>query len=200
MNRRKLLAAGLVSLFLATSPAQAIETGEMAPDFKLPSADGKEMSLSDLKGQTVVLEWFNQDCPYVKKHYGAGDMQALQKKWTEKGVKWLVLSSTNEENDSFRNAEQFRALAEEMKVAASAVIVDAKGEVGKAYSAKTTPHMFVINSEGKLAYQGAIDDNPDVSSDPKAAKNFIDLALAEVTEGKEITQAETKPYGCGVKY
>lgn len=191
---------GVLSALMLAAPALAIETGEKAPDFSIPGGPGGEMKLSDLKGETVVLEWFNQDCPFVKKHYQNGDMQALQKKWTEKGVKWVVLSSTNKDNDSYRSMEQFKPMAEKMNLAASAVVIDSEGTIGKSFSAKTTPHMFIIDPEGKIAYQGAIDDDSDAHADPKEAKNYVDQALTELAAGKVPSEGTTRAYGCSVKY
>ena len=191
---------GLLLSVLVVSSAWAVPTGSMAPDFKLPAVDGSSVSLSELKGKVVVLEWFNASCPFVKKHYNKNDMQALQKKWTDQGVVWLTIDSTNKEHPSFQNVAKLKQTVAEKQIAASSLLADSSGEVGKLYEATTTPHMFLIDSEGKIAYQGAIDDNPDAFADPKKSKNFVDLALSEVVAGKKVSKAETKAYGCSVKY
>lgn len=190
----------VLSLVLFSSPAVAAPTGSAAPDFKLPNTDGVTISLSGFKGKIVVLEWFNAACPFVKKHYNKNDMQDLQKKWTEKGVIWLAIDSTNKEHKNYENIESLKKIFSDKKISANHLLADPEGKVGAIYSAKTTPHMFIINKEGNIAYQGAIDNNPDPFSDPKAAKNYVDAALTELTAGKEIKNSEQKPYGCSVKY
>ena len=180
--------------------AEAIP-GQPAPTFEVKDATGKNVKLADLKGKWVVMEWFNKDCPYVKKHYGSGNMQKLQKTYTEKGVEWLtVISSAKGKQGNLSPADAVK-LASANNSAAKAILLDESGTVGKAYGAKTTPHMYVINPEGKVVYAGGIDDND--SSDPKVipqSKNFVVAALDQGMAGKPIEKASATPYGCSVKY
>jgi len=190
----------LVWSFVAVVPAAAISTGKAAPKFSLSTIDGESVSLEDYKGKVVVLEWFNQACPYVKKHYRDGDMQRLQKESTAKDVVWLTITSTHEGHKDYLNNSALSELFEKKKLSSSAMLVDTSGEVGKTYRARTTPHMFVISKEGTLVYQGAIDDNSDIFSDPKDATNYVQLAVQAALEGKQPQVRETDPYGCSVKY
>lgn len=187
----------------AIQTASAAKTGEAAPDFSVKNSKGETVKLSDYKGKTVVLEWLNHGCPFVKKHYGTGNMQKLQADATGKGVVWLsVISSAKGKQGSGTPAE-VEAARKEHKSNASAILLDTDGTVGKAYAAKTTPHMYVIDAAGKLAYQGAIDDKPSTEQeDVKSAHNYVTDAIAAVTASpqKAVAQAETKPYGCSVKY
>jgi peroxiredoxin len=166
-----------------------------APAFTLTDLSGTEHSLSDFKGKTVVLEWTNYGCPFVKKHYESGNLPELQEKYTDKGVVWLAIASG-------KTAEGFEeAAAEEMDSKATAVLLDPTGETGKAYDAKTTPHMIVITPEGQIAYDGAIDSKPTTEvSDIESAEDYTSAALDAVLAGEEVTTAKTKPYGCTVKY
>jgi len=178
-----------------------LETGKTTPDFKLTNVDGKSWSLQNQRGKFVVLEWTNPECPFVKKHYDLGNMQALQKEMTEKGVVWVsICSSAKGKQGNYAPAE-WKKLIKEKGANPTTVLLDASGKIGKTYGAKTTPHLFVINPEGVLIYQGAIDDTP--STDPADiadAKNHVREALNEALNGKTITIPETKPYGCSVKY
>jgi len=181
-------------------PAMAISTGEMAPDFELKTYDGTPVKLSELKGKTVVLEWFNRGCPFVQKHYNSSHMQMLQNTYTEKGVVWLIINSTGKSNRDFLSEEDAKELQDKWKIKSARMLVDADGTVGHLYGAKATPHMFVVNAEGRLVYQGAIDDNPDIGNDPATANNYVAKALDSILENKEISTATTKAYGCSVKY
>ena len=177
------------------------ETGKAAPEFKLKDIKGKEHKLSDFKGKIVVLEWTNYDCPFVKKHYETNNMQALQKKYTEKGIIWLSICSSAEGKQGNFTNEQWEKRQASAKAAPTAILPDASGETGKKYGAKTTPHMFVINKEGILVYQGAIDDNSSFDKKTvKGAKNHVADALDALLAGKDVSTKETKPYGCSVKY
>ncbi len=196
----KTILAFLTFSLLTSSTAFAIDTGAEVPEFKLMSSEGKEVSVADFKDKVVVLEWFNDQCPFVKKHYGPKAMQNLQKKWTDKGVVWLTIDSTNPSHQNFKNKEQFAALTGAHGIHSTALLADPEGTVGKLFGAKTTPHIFIKGKDGKIAYQGAIDDNPDAFSSPSEAKNFVDAALGQITEGKKVENAETSPYGCSVKY
>lgn len=194
-------AAAILCLPLLISVAvAAVKTGDEAPNFTLTSIGGKKVSLSDFKGKTVVLEWFNDGCPFVQKQYKKGNMQALQAESVERGVVWLTINSTHKEHQDYKTAVQMQKLVEVLGIRSTAVLDDSPGTVGQLYGAKTTPHMFVIDEEGKLIYQGAIDDNPDVFGNPSEDKNYVRLALDEHLKHQPLTIAETKPYGCSVKY
>jgi peroxiredoxin len=197
MNLRTLFS--ILAVF-ACSSLYALDTNSEAPDFTLTSVDGKTVNLSDYKGKTVVLEWYNMGCPFVVKHYKNGDMQALQSDAIGKGVVWLTINSTNPNHKDFRPTDKAAAEVKEHKIASTAMLVDSDGKVGKLYGAKTTPHMFVIDPSGKVVYQGAIDDASSVSANPKESKNYVRAALDEVLAGKPVTTSQTKQYGCGVKY
>jgi len=170
-----------------------VKIGAPAPTFALQDQDGKTVDLAQFKGKIVVLEWFNNDCPYVKKHYTQGYMQKLADKWEEKGVVWLAINTTKGKDNAAN-----KAIAEEWKMDRP-ILNDTKGTAAKAYGAKTTPHMFIINAEGNLAYMGAIDS--DKSSDPskvEGATNYVSKALSEMLVGTAVSEPETRPYGCGV--
>jgi peroxiredoxin len=179
----------------------AAVVGEPAPAFTLADTNGRSHSLEDLRGKTVVLEWWNDECPFVGKHYGSGNMQRLQKEWTAKGVVWLTISSSAPGRQGYVDGAQANAWMKEKGAAPTAVLLDHDGKVGRAYGAKTTPHMFVIDPKGTLVYAGGIDDKPSTDlADVATAKNFVSAALAEVTAGKRVTTAVSQPYGCSVKY
>jgi peroxiredoxin len=192
----------------APAPTESAETaraaptpGAMAPDFTLVDTDGEEHTLSDLRGQTVVLEWLNYDCPYVGKHYGGGNMQALQEQAIADGVVWLsVVSSAPGEQGYFEPAEM-NARTEEEGGRQSAVLLDPTGEVGRSYDAQTSPHMFVIDADGRVVYNGAIDDRPTTDlADLEGATNYVVPAIAAAQAGQPADPATTQPYGCSVKY
>ncbi|NEU13288.1 thioredoxin family protein [Methylobacterium sp. BTF04] len=202
LNRRA-FALTLVAT-LATAPAawaSGPQVGKPAPGFSAVDTAGKPVTLSDYAGKTVVLEWTNHDCPFVRKHYGAHAMQALQKTWTGRGVVWLtVISSAPGEQGAIDGAEADR-LTSERGAAPTAVLLDPAGTVGRAYDAKTTPHMFIVSGDGTLLYQGGIDDKPSADvADLKTAKNYVDAALTEIAAGKPVTVKTSRPYGCTVKY
>ncbi len=188
-------------LFMISPVYAKVTTGAVAPDFTLKDTKGVEHSLSSLKGKYVVLEWVNCDCPFVKKHYESGNMQATQNEWVGKGVTWLSVASSAQGKQGHYTAKQWKKLIKKNKFAASAVLLDGSGDVGQLYGAKTTPHMFVINPEGILIYQGAIDSI--ASADPadvSKATNYVRKALSEAMSGQSVSEATTKPYGCSVKY
>lgn len=193
-----------IALGWATLPVQAsadVEIGKPAPDFTATDIHGKEITLSTFKGKNVVLEWSNPSCPFVLKHYGIGNMQAAQKKAVDGGAVWLTIVSSAKEKQGNMTAEQAIAYEKEVGANATTRIADETGTIGHMYGAKTTPHMFVINKEGILVYQGAIDDQP--SPDPKSvegAKNLVLAALDDLAAGKDVQVATTASYGCGVKY
>jgi peroxiredoxin len=194
--------AALVVALCVPAPAQAaVEIDQPAPDFELPSADGKSHKLSSYKGKVVVLEWLNHDCPFVRKHYGTDNMQALQRTYTEQGVVWLSINSSAPEKQGHTTAEQAAKLSADKKAAPTAVLLDPDGKVGQLYGARTTPHMFVIDAQGTLVYNGAIDDKPTPDpADVAGAKNLVAAAVDATLAGKKPEVRTTKPYGCSVKY
>jgi peroxiredoxin len=185
------------ALFAADSPA----VGTTAPDFSLTDSKGKTQSVSQYKGKYIVLEWFNPGCPFVQKHYGSGNMQKLQEEFTGKGVVWLTIDSSAPGLEGHLTAEQAEKKIAEWKTKQTALVLDPDGKAGRSYGAKNTPHMFVINPEGKIVYEGAIDSkatpNP---SDIAGSTNYVKVALEESMAGKTVSNANTKPYGCSVKY
>lgn len=197
------LRLGFVAAALcAVATANAATVGEPAPGFTLTDINGKSHSLSDFKGKTVVLEWVNPECPFVVKHYDkSGNLPATQKAAVADGVVWLQINSAAPGKQGDYNAEKVKAWQEKNKTAATAYFRDADGKVGKAYGAKTTPQIYVINGEGTLVYNGAIDSirsaNPE---DIAKAENYAKAALAAVAAGKSVEKANTEPYGCSVKY
>jgi peroxiredoxin len=202
--RRIALVAAAVAVHAASGAAPAAAeavVGLAAPSFTLADSNGKPHSLADFRGKAVVLEWWNHQCPFVGKHYGSGNMQRLQKEWTAKGVVWLTVNSSATGKQGHVDGTQANALMKEKGGAPTAVLLDHDGKVGRAYGAKTTPHMFVIDPRGTLVYAGGIDDKPSTDqADVATAKNFVAAALAEVTAGKPVTTATSQPYGCSVKY
>ena len=199
-----ILVAGLMGAALTLSPpakAASASVGQAAPDFTLSDSQGGQRSLSSLKGKFVVLEWVNYDCPFVQKHYGSGNMQKLQKTYTGKGVVWLsVNSSAPGKQGNFPPAD-INAKLKERSASPSAYLLDPDGTVGKAYGARTTPHMYVISPQGTLLYAGGIDDKPSTDqADVATARNLVAAALDEAMAGKPVTTASSQPYGCAVKY
>jgi peroxiredoxin len=188
---------GLPALALA-----AAQPGKPAPDFSETDASGQTQSLSDYKGQWLVVEWFNKDCPFVRKHYGSGNMQALQKKYTDGDVKWLsVISSAKGKQGYLEAAEAIAVASDNGSQISAPYLMDTDGSMGRAYGAKTTPHMFVINPEGIVVYAGAIDDNS--SANPAAiskSTNYVAAALDAGMKGQPIQVASSRAYGCSVKY
>jgi len=195
---RKLLSFALI---LFTLPALSLIPGTLAPDFRGTDSTGAQHTLSQYRGKYVVLEWANQGCPYDRKHYLSGSMEALQKEWTAKGIIWLsVISSAPGEQGYVTPAEENTYL-KTMHAAPTAALLDPEGAIGRLYEAKTTPHIFVIDPTGKLIYQGAIDNKPTTEQeDLKGADNYLNDALNAAMSGKPIQVASTRPYGCSVKY
>jgi len=188
-------------LLCLTHAALAVRVGEAAPAFTATDTYGKQHSLAEYRGKYVVLEWHNQGCPYTKKHYDSGNMEQLQRYWTGKGVAWLTVISSAPGEQGYVTADQENAYVKKMNAAPTAVLLDPKGDLGHLYGAKTTPHMFVINPQGQLIYEGAIDDRPTTDvSDIAGAKNYVTLALEEAMTGKPVATAATRAYGCSVKY
>ena len=202
MRRSITLAAAAVALSLPTFSAWAVTIGQPAPAFELKDTSGKTVKLADFKGKHVVLEWVNPGCPFVVKHYGSQNMQGLQKAYTAKDVVWLSVNSTARSAGDYLEPAALNAkLVKEWGAAPTAVLMDESGKVGRAYAAKTTPHMYVIDPAGKLVYAGGIDDkrtsNP---ADVKTANNFVKAALTESLAGKPVSTPTATPYGCSVKY
>ena len=202
-NRRNLMlaaAAALAAGGAAIAQGAGPVLGQPAPNFSAPDADGKTRSLSQYRGKTVVLEWTNHDCPYVKKHY-SGNMQALQRDATRDGVVWLSIVSSAPGEQGHVTGAQAKQLTASRGASPTAVLLDPSGAVGRLYGAKTTPHMFVINPQGRLAYAGGIDDvATNKVEDLKRAKPLVKLALADVKAGRPVAIASSRPYGCAVKY
>jgi peroxiredoxin len=195
------LAVGLTSVPGTANPGAQARIGAPAPGFTLTDSSGKSVSLADFKGKTVVLEWTNHECPYVRKHYGGQNMQALQKKWTGQGVVWLTVISSMPGSQGYVTAEQANKLTTDRGAAPTAVLFDPKGDAGRVYGAQTTPHMYVITGAGTLAYMGGIDDKATTRLDDlKTAKNFVDQALGELAQGKPVSITTSRPYGCTIKY
>ena len=177
----------------------AVDVGQPAPDFSGTDINGKTVKLSDYKGQIVVLESYNSDCPFCHNQY-SGATQALQKELTEKGVVWLLVNSVNPRNPSHRSTTEAKQEWSDLKIAATAWIDDSSGKIGHLYGMKTTPHVFVINKDGNVVYEGAMDDHPDPFHDPKTARNYVRESVDDLLAGKPIEVTETKPYGCSVHY
>jgi peroxiredoxin len=190
----------LAALTAATAHA-AIAVGQPAPDFKLTDTSGKTVRLSDYKGKHVVLEWNNPGCPFVRKHYDSGNMQTLQKEITGKGVVWLAVNSTETASGDYLAPQQLARWMTSQKAAPTAVLMDEDGVAGKAYGARTTPHMYIVNPQGTLVYAGGIDSIPSARADDvKTATNFVRQGVNEALAGKPISTSASRPYGCSIKY
>lgn len=196
-----LLLAVIVSTGMVCAASQNATTGQIAPAFKLVDSHGKTHELSDYKGKYVVLEWTNYQCPFVRKHYETGNMQSLQKTYTDKGVIWLSICSSATGNQGYFQGEELKRKVKDVKSNATAYLQDTKGLVGRQYGAKTTPHMFIIDPQGTLIYAGAIDDKPSArKSDVEGAKNYVSEVLDHALNGKTPPVKATTSYGCSVKY
>ncbi len=197
---KHLFAATLLAL--ASSAALAnVTVGQPAPNFTATDTSGKTVSLADFKGKHVVLEWVNPGCPYVVKHYGAVNMQGTQKEATAKGVVWLAVNSTATDHSDYKTPAALAQWMQSQKAAPTATLMDADGKVGRAYGARTTPHIYIVDPKGMLVYAGGIDNKPTANpADIATATNHVKVALNEALTGKPISQATTRPYGCSVKY
>lgn len=185
----------------ASAALAAATVGDPAPAFRVTDASGKVVQLSDFKGRQVVLEWVNPGCPYVQKHYGARNMQATQKAAVDKGAVWLTINSTESEHRDYLPPEKMTAWMKQHGASASAVLMDVDGKVGRAYGARTTPHMYVIDTRGVLVYAGAIDSKPTANRDDIAsATNYVNQALGESMSGKAVSVPTSRAYGCTIKY
>ena len=190
----------LVGGFPALSAAE-IQVGEPAPDFTLTDASEQPRSLSEFQGKYIVLEWFNPECPFVRKHYDSGNMQNLQEKYTAQNVVWLSINSSAEGKQGHLLPGDAKKFIEDNNVHSTAVLLDPQGTVGKLYGAQTTPHMFIINPEGVVIYQGAIDDIPSTdTADVANAQNYVDTTLGLALASQPVSVSSTKSYGCSVKY
>lgn len=200
--KTQLLVATLASVITsALVAAESPRVGAAAPDFSLADSKGATHSLADNKGKYVVLEWFNPECPFVKKHYGGGNMQKLQQEYSGKGAVWLSIDSSAPGKEGHLTPDAANKQMSDWKMNHTTLLFDPDGKTGQAYGAKNTPHMFVINPEGKIVYQGAIDSKatPNPADIPNST-NYVKAALDEAMAGKPISTASTKPYGCSVKY
>jgi alkyl hydroperoxide reductase subunit AhpC len=197
-------AASLIAILLlalATSLAWAARVGDPAPNFTATDTNGQTHKLSDYAGKFVVLEWHNRGCPYTQKHYNSGNMENLQREWTGRGVIWLTVISSAPGKQGFVSASDENAYVKQVNAAPTAILLDPTGALGHLYDAKTTPQMFVINPQGTLIYNGAIDDRPTADrSDINGARNYVSAALEEALAGKPVSTPTTRPYGCSVKY
>lgn len=188
-------------LFSVMAFSQDAKLNEIAPNFKLLDSKGNEHSLSDFKGKLVVLEWISYECPFVKKHYDSKNMQSLQEKYTNAGVIWLTICSSAESKQGNFTNDEINSRSKKHRAMFTAYLVDADGNVGKMYGAKTTPHMYVIDKEGKLVYAGGIDDKASGDIDDiKSAKNYVSSALDELLAGKTVSKQSSTSYGCSIKY
>lgn len=198
--RRTLLTCALVTAISGPAIAGPM-IGHPAPALKATDINGKTRTLSEFRGKTVVLEWTNNGCPYVQKHYHAGAMQRLQAQATRDGMVWLTVVSSAPGMQGFLTPKAGKAWKTESGAASSGVLLDPTGVVGRAYDARTTPHMYIVDPAGTLVYMGGIDDQP--TADPeslKVARNYVAAALSDIKAGRPVAQAVTRPYGCSVKY
>lgn len=203
MLRRPFIAAcafaSLAPFALAVHAAPSV--GQPAPGFALKDAAGKTVRLSDFRGKHVVLEWTNPGCPYVRKHYDSGNMPATMGEATGKGVVWLSINSTGKDSYDYREPAKLVAWQKERKAAPTHLLMDEEGTAGRAYGARTTPHMYIVDPQGKLVYAGGIDSIPSSNPDDIGkAVNYVRQGLSEALAGKPISQATTRPYGCSIKY
>jgi peroxiredoxin len=198
--------AAALAAMLAIAPAtrafaEVAKVGTPAPDFTATDIEGKTRHLSEFKGKPVVLEWHNQGCPFVVKHYGSGNMQRLQKEMTADGAVWLTVITSSPGKEGYVTPAQEKEYLKAQNASPTAVLLDSDGTVGRLYGAKTTPHMFLVDAKGTLVYAGAIDDKPSTDqADVAGATNYVQAAYSEVKAGKPVTTSATAPYGCSVKY
>ena len=179
----------------------APQVGQPAPDFSAVDANGKTVKLSNFLGKIVVLEWTNDNCPYVKKHYGSGNMQGLQKDAAARDIVWLTVISSAPGQQGSVDGAGANGLTASRGAAPAAVLLDPEGALGHLYDARTTPHMFIVDAAGTLVYMGGIDNRATTEvADIAGAKNYVRAALDEIAAGKPVSEAVTRPYGCSVKY
>lgn len=210
MDKRSFLKAGLAAAFLG-SAALIVGTagattggplvGSPAPNFTATDSNGKTVSLADFKGKTVVLEWTNNGCPFVRKHYGSGNMQALQAEAARSGVVWLSIASSPPGYQGHVDGAQANKVVADVGARPTAVLLDHNSVIAKAYQARVTPHMYIVDPKGTLVYMGGIDDKPTANpADIPGAKNYVREALGELKTGKPISAPNTRAYGCTVHY
>jgi len=201
MQRRAVSSIIAAMMLVAAQAAAAAAPGTAAPAFTITDTAGKAVKLADYRGRYVVLEWTNPECPFVRKHYDSGNMQGLQKEWGAKEVVWLAVNSTNQSHAEYKSPAQMSGWMRAQGAAPAATLLDATSATGRAYEAKTTPHMFVVDPAGRIIYAGAIDDRRSANpADAKSANNYVRAALTEALAGKPVSVASTTPYGCSVKY
>jgi peroxiredoxin len=195
------IVCGMGSLMLATGLVLAEpQVGQEAPDFEAQDIQGKTHRLSDYRGKVVVLEAYNMDCPFVANHYNSGAMQELQAELARQDVVWLLVNSTHKDHPNYRQEAAAQEEWDRLKIKATAWLHDADGTLGQKYAMRTTPHMFVIDAEGVLVYQGAIDDRPRADGNPRTARNYVREVVNQVVSGEKVSISQTRPYGCSVKY
>jgi hypothetical protein len=198
---KRMIFAWTALAVLAAPAAAAPVVGQPAPNFKLADTNGKPVTLSDYRGKTVVLEWNNPECPFVKKHYSSGNMQKAQAAAAKDGVVWLTINSGAPGKQGHLNGGQAKSFVAKAGARPTAYLLDPRGVVGKVYDAKTTPHMYIVNKAGTLVYAGGIDDKPTPNpADVTGARNHVLAALSELKAGKAVSVATSRPYGCSVKY
>jgi peroxiredoxin len=202
MSKLSISTLALLSItgMAAMAGAEAV-VGQAAPPFTATDSDGRTRSLEEFKGKLVVLEWWNPECPFVGKHYGSGNMQKLQREWTGKGVVWLTIDSSAPGKQGYLTPAEAKTTVQAKGAAPTAVLLDPDGKTARAYGAKTTPHMFVIDRSGALAYAGGIDDKPSTDQEDVAtAHNYVTAALEALSAGRPVATQASQPYGCSVKY
>ena len=201
MPKHSITSLTAAALLVAAGSAAAGLNGSAAPAFTVTDATGKQVQLADFKGKYVVLEWTNPECPFVRKHYNSGNMQGLQKEWGGKDVVWLAVNSTNTSSNEYKTGDQMTQWMKGHNASPKATLIDGNSAAGRAYAAKTTPQMFIIDPSGKVIYDGAIDDKRSANpADVKTSHNYVQAALTEALAGKPVTVASSTPYGCSVKY
>lgn len=194
-------ALALVATPLAAGASSGPSIGQAAPDFSLSDVTGKTVRLSDFRGRYVVLEWNNPSCPFVQKHYGSGNMQKLQKEAAANNVAWFTINSTESGHGDYQAPAQLGRWMREQGGAPAATLMDAEGVAGRAYAARVTPHMYIVDPQGRLIYAGGIDDKPSVrASDIHGATNYIRVGLSQALAGQPLSQPTTRAYGCTIKY
>jgi peroxiredoxin len=201
MKRLAMMLVSVALLLVVTPLLSAPKVGELAPDFSAAASNGKTYRLADFRGKFVVLEWHNNGCPYTRKHYESGNMQRLQKEWTAKGVVWFTVISSAPGTQGYMTADAENTYIGRMNAAPTAALLDASGDLGHLYDAKTTPQIVIINPQGVMIYDGAIDDHPTSdASDIPSSKNYVEASLTDAMAGKPLAMGSTRPYGCSVKY
>ena len=201
MNILPLITTSIATIALASPLAAAQKNGQTAQDFKLTDMNGNTVQLSQFRGKNVVLEWHNPGCPFVQKHYDSGNMQATQTAARKQGAVWLTVNSGAKGKQGHMTGKQAKTLLAKQNSKPNHYLLDMKGVVGKAYAAKTTPHMYIIDASGTLVYQGGIDDKPTADkADIKGARNHVLAALKELKSGGTVSVGRSRPYGCSVKY